>query len=262
MNIGIDIRALMDENRTGVGEYIYELLNALFAIDQENQYFLFYNSNKDVSRNIPEWDKKNVHYIKFNWPNKLFNLSLLFFHWPKIDKLMGQKLDYFFSPNINFFALSRKVKHILTIHDLSFEYFPDCFDWKRRWWHKILFPKKVCQKADIILTPSDSAKQDVMDKYGIREDKIKVIYPGLSSIFKKDRVISPEEVTKKYNLPEKFVLFLGTIEPRKNIIGIISAKIKHTHFFCRFFAIVLSIVPHNAPSQSHIHTSARLFLFS
>ena len=238
MNIGIDIRALMEENRTGVGEYIYELLNALFEIDNGNQYFLFYNSNKDVSRNIPVWNKKCVHYVKFNWPNKLFNLCLLIFSRPKIDKLIGQKLDYFFSPNINFMVLSKKVKHILTIHDLSFEYFPDCFGHKRRWWHKMLFPEKACQKADIILTPSESAKHDVIDKYGIREDKIKVIYPGLSAIFKKENTANLEEVKKKYNLPQKFVLFLGTIEPRKNIIGIISAFQKNYNFFPDYKLII------------------------
>ena len=251
MNIGIDIRPLMESNRTGVGEYTFELLNALFQIDKENQYFLFYNSNKDVSRNIPVWNNKNVHYKKFNWPNKLFNLCLLVFGWPKIDKLIGNDLDYFFSPNINFTALSRRriklwrgeaknVKHILTIHDLSFEYFPDCFGLKRRLWHKILLPKYACQKADIILTPSESTRQDVMEKYKIDGNKVKVIYPGLSSVFNLfspfdsaqgfDEQSSSKEVKKKYNLPEKFVLFLGTIEPRKNIIGIISAFQKNSDY--------------------------------
>lgn len=235
MNIGIDIRSLMEENRTGVGEYVYELLNALFKIDTDHQYFLFYNSGKDVSKNIPQWNTKNVHYIKFNWPNKLFNLSLLVFGQPKIDKLIGQNLDYFFSPNINFTALSKNVKHILTIHDLSFEYFPDCFGWKRRLWHKILSPKKTCGKADVILTPSESTKQDVMEKYNIDGNKIKVIYPGLSSVFSVsspvDLAQGKEEIKKKYNLPKKFVLFLGTIEPRKNIIGIIEAFQKNHNFF-------------------------------
>ena len=242
MNIGIDIRSLMEKNKTGVGEYIYELLSAVFKIDKQNQYFLFYNSAQDVFANIPKWNNENVHYVSKKWPNKLFNFCLFFLCWPKIDKLIGKKLDYFFAPNINFFALSPEVKQILTIHDLSFEYFPDCFDGKRRLWHKILSPKNACQRADIILTPSKNTKRDVMETYGIDEKKIKVIYPGLSSVFNEPAFAKAtagllsqveysadgcgnknNEIIKKYNLPDKFILFLGTIEPRKNIIGIIEA---------------------------------------
>lgn len=236
MNIGIDIRPLMEESRTGVGEYTCELLNALFDIDKENQYFLFYNSGKDVSKNIPKWRQKNVHYIKSRYPNKLFNFFILFFKFPKLDKLIIKNkqsiinnLDYFFSPNINFLALSKKTKLILTIHDISFEFFPDCFSLKRRLWHKILDPKKQCKKADIILVPSENTKQDIINFYDVPENKIKVLYPGLS---KKFRTLSAQAVNNtesikvvrsKYNLPDKFILFLGTLEPRKNIIGIIQA---------------------------------------
>jgi len=225
MNIGVDIRSLMDSNRTGVGEYTYELLNALFKIDKENQYFLFYNSNKDVSQNIPKWKQENVNYIGFSWPNKLLNIFLLFFKFPRIDKIINKKLDYFFSPNINFLSLSKDVKHILTIHDLSFEYFPDCLSRKRRLWHKILNPKKACEKADIIITPSENTKRDVIDRYGISGEKIKKIYPGLSSVFGEENNFGDEEIRNKYKLPKNFILFLGTIEPRKNIIGSIEAFI-------------------------------------
>ena len=130
MNIGIDIRSLMDPMRTGVGEYTYELLEALFKIDTENQYFLFYNSSHDVSQNLPKWKQANVYFIGFNYPNKLLNFSLLFLRHPHLDKmiikkvnkfgLLGkgkslQKLDYFFSPNINFLSLSKK-QHLLQGH--------------------------------------------------------------------------------------------------------------------------------------------------
>lgn len=230
MNIGVDIRPLMDSARTGVGEYTYEFLNALFKIDSQNQYFLFYNSAKDVSSNIPKWPQDNVHFIETKYPNKFFNLAMLFLKWPKLDKLIVKKsninnlkLDYFLATNLNFLALSKKVKYIFTIYDLSFEFFPDCFCFKRRLWHKILAPKKQCQKADIILTPSENTKRDVVNKYKINPEKIKVLYPGLSSVFNSEKSVNIDEVKKKYNLPPKFVLFLGTVEPRKNIIGLIEA---------------------------------------
>ena len=226
----------MHKERTGVGEYTYELLDVLFEIDKENNYILFYNSWKDVSDIIPKWNQKNVHYIITRWPNKLFS----FFTWLRVIKLdhlierrfvkgnskfITTRLDYFFSPNLNFTCLSKKIKHIITIHDLSFEFFKKCYSWKRRLWHRILNPSKQCRRANIVLVPSENTKLDVGEIYNISKEKIKVIIPGLSNEFLNIRYkkVNEDDVRKKYSLPQKYILFLGTIEPRKNIIGVIEA---------------------------------------
>ncbi len=223
MNIGVDIRPLMTPIRTGVGEYTFELLNTLFQIDHQNQYFLFYNSHKNIDEILPVWKYDNVHFIKKNWPNKVFNFCQKFLNWPKIDKIITKKsllqnLDYFFSPNFNFTALSRKTKKILTVHDLSFEFFPEYFSFKQKLWHSFINPKKQCLKSDIILAPSFNTKRDLVNFYNIPENKIHIIYPGISPVFKKHT-----EQTKKLDLPDNYILFLGTIEPRKNIMSIIEA---------------------------------------
>ncbi len=223
MRIGIDIRPLMSPTRSGVGEYTYELLNAIFAIDKTNQYFLFYNSAKDVSNNIPKWSQDNIHYEHKNWPNKLFNACTKLFNFPKIDK---NNLDYFFSTNFNFTALSKKTKYILTVHDLSFEFFPKFYSFKQRLWHYAINPKKQCEKANIILTPSENTKRDLINIYKIPAEKIKVIYPGTnchSEQSEESLSVEKLQLKQKYNLPTNFILFLGTIEPRKNIIGLIEA---------------------------------------
>lgn len=222
MNIGIDIRPLMNKERTGVGEYTYELLDAIFKNADNNQYFLFYNSYKNVSGNIPKWKYDNVHYVATRWPNKLFSL----FTWLgiiKLDRLIKQEIDWFFAPNINFLSLSRKTKLILTVHDLSFEILPECYTRKRRLWHKVLQPKKMCRRADMVLTPSENTKRDIVREWGIESDKVEVLRPGLCSHIKEKGVRSKEEILSKYSLPEKYILYLGTIEPRKNILGIVSA---------------------------------------
>jgi glycosyltransferase involved in cell wall biosynthesis len=221
MNIGIDIRPLMTAPRTGVGEYTYELLNAIFNIDRENQYFLFYNSSRDVSANIPAWKFDNVKIIGSHTPNKFFNTSLGLFGRPRLDKMCGaQKIDCWFSPNLSFTTLSRGVKYILTIHDLSFDFFPEFSTRKQYFWHKAVRPKTQCKRADMIITPSENTKRDIVDYYKIPLEKIKVIYPGVRAIHVETKT---EEIINKYNLPEKYILFLGTIEPRKNIIGLIEA---------------------------------------
>lgn len=227
MNIAIDIRCLMTPIRTGVGEYTHELLQALFSVDQKNHYYLFYSSYENVDLFIPKWKQENVHYVKIKIPNKLFNFFQFVFRYPKLDRLIAKKtgienIDYFFSPNINFTALSKNTKHILTIHDLSFEIFPDCYALRQRWWHYFVAPKKQCKKANIIVCPSQNSKRDVVAHFNINQNKIHVIYPGLSSAFA-HTTANREQVKQKYKLPEHFIFFLGTLEPRKNIIGAIHA---------------------------------------
>lgn len=245
MNIGVDIRVLMSRDRTGVGEYTFELLNALFLLDQQNDYWLFYNSYSDVARNIPKWNQKNVHFVATTYPNKLFNASLLFFRRPYLDKLIAKKinkdLDIFFSPNINFTAVSSKPKFILTVHDLSFEFFQNCFSAKQRMWHKIINPKKQCRRADLILTPSDNTRRDVMKEYGIDEKKVKRVYPGLSGLFGSNETRLRQGFGGQSGRGgrSKYILYLGTIEPRKNVVGIIEA-FKESGLFAEGFELIIA----------------------
>ncbi len=222
MNIGVDIRPLMTEHRTGVGEYVYELLNAIFEIDQKNQYFLFYNASSEPVINFSNWKKENVHIVASRWPNKFLNAAIAFSGQPKLDQFLLRncslkidKLDYFFSPNLNFTSVSDQVKHILTIHDLSYEFFSDCFSPKDRLWHRVVRPNAQVKRADIILVPSENTKQDVVGYYGVPANKVKVIYPGVASSFAAG--LSETILFKKY------ILYLGTIESRKNVAAVVEA---------------------------------------
>src|SRR3989338_3372269 len=91
-NIAIDIRSLLEPKRTGVGENTFELLDALFKIDKQNQYFLFLNSSRKGTDILPDWKQDNVTMLKFNFPNRLFNLFLWLFGRPKLDKLILKKI--------------------------------------------------------------------------------------------------------------------------------------------------------------------------
>ncbi|MCX6765967.1 MAG: glycosyltransferase family 1 protein [Candidatus Moranbacteria bacterium] len=225
MRIGIDIRCLVEGRHTGVEEYTINLLHHLFAIDKKNRYVLFLNSFRKPNFDFSEFaEYKNVSVKKFNYPNKLLNFLFWYFDWPKIDRLIGGT-DVMFFPNIIFSAWSKKSKAVFTIHDLSFERYPETFSAKRRLWHVFINPKKICGKADRIISVSDSTKNDLQEIYEIPEGKIKTIYNGVSGKFSPiDRNNSKLVIVKeKYKLPYKFVLYLGTIEPRKNIIGVIRA---------------------------------------
>lgn len=225
MKIAIDIRCLARGGRTGVEEYILQLLYNIFEIDKDNEYILFLNAYKKIKLDL-SWINKypNVRLKKFHWPNKLLNFLFWYFNWPKIDRMVGGA-DVVFFPNIIFGSVSKKAKVVLTIHDLSFEKFPEYFSMKRRWWHIFVNPRRICIKSDNIISVSKSTSADIAKIYGIDNKKIQTIKNSIPEHF---RVIDKNnkillEVKDKYSLPFKFILFLGTIEPRKNIVGLIRA---------------------------------------
>jgi glycosyltransferase involved in cell wall biosynthesis len=231
MNIAIDIRCLMERELTGVGEYARELLENIFKEDNTNQYYLFYNSRKDVSGVLPRFEYQNVKYCQFRWPNKLLSFCLLVFKWPKLDQLIMKKyktepVDLFFFPNIGF--ISSKCPYIITAHDLSFAFFPEFLSLGRKIWHKLVNPARLFRNAHKIIAVSENTGSDLNRFYCIKKDKITVVLSGVNEKFHP----LPEDdqhlavVRQKYQLPENFFLFLGTLEPRKNVLSLISAFTK------------------------------------
>ena len=225
MKIGIDIRCLSEGRRTGVEEYSLNLLEKILKEDNDNKYVLFLNSWKKPKLEIDFLkNHKNVELKISRFPNKILNFFLWYFDWPKLDKLIGG-VDVFFMPNLNFVALSPKVKLILTVHDLSFEYYPETFSWKRRLWHIFINPQKIIRRADKVLAVSDSTRNDLIGFYKINPAKVETVYNGVGEVFGRiDRNDSRLlKIKEKYALPFNFILFLGTFEPRKNISGIVKA---------------------------------------
>lgn len=226
MNILIDIRPLMDKRYSGVAEYTHELLKALFLIDRENKYWLFYNSYHDISDRLPEFAYPNVSVVRTKYPNKIFNYLLLkFLRRPYFDKLIGQPIDIFFMPHLNFARWSASVSSVITVHDLSFIYFPEFFNWRKNIWHRLLSIKNLLTRATAIVALSNNTQSDIKNYIQVEPAKVTTILSGISEVFTKLSVADSGllAVKQKYRLPDSFILFLGTVEPRKNIKGMISA---------------------------------------
>lgn len=223
MIIGIDIRVLGSEIKSGIEEYTENLLAHLLPLDKSIKFKLFYSSFR---RDIKQYDwmsLKNVGLYKFKIPNRLLFLSSGLFNSPKIDKLMGG-VDVFFSPHFFLTSLSSACKRVTTFHDLSYIHYPELFLLRQRIWHNFeMNPSWQSRFSDKIISVSQSTKNDLVKFYGIDPAKIEVIYSGISQDMRRP---SEEELSKfraKHNLPDKFILFLGKLEPRKNIAGLIRA---------------------------------------
>ncbi|MEA2097548.1 MAG: glycosyltransferase family 1 protein [Patescibacteria group bacterium] len=223
MIIGIDIRMLARGTRSGIEEYTINLLSNIISLDNNIEYRLFYNGYKKTKLKYNFLKVPNVQLKEFKIPNRILDASFQFLNYPKIDRML-KNIDLFFSPHIFSSSVSKKCKTLTTFHDLSFENYPEFYSTGKKYWHFSMNPKKQAHTANKIIAVSQSTKDDLTNIYNIEPEKIKVIYSGInqeSGIMNHESEIS--KVRRKYNLPEKYILYLGTLEPRKNIIGLIKA---------------------------------------
>ncbi len=222
--IGIDITTLMDEHYSGVSEYTFHLVNEFLRRDRVNQYKLYYNSGRDISARLPIWNEDNVTVVGTRYPNKIFNYVLQkFFQRPQVDRLLGG-VEVYWSPHINFLSLSKTPYKFLTIHDLSFLRYPEFFNRRKNFWHRLINVKKLVNKFDHLIAVSQNTKDDIVELLGVAPEKVSVIHSGIdSSYFPVIDVEGLVRVKRRYQLPEKFILYLGNVEPRKNLGGLIRA---------------------------------------
>lgn len=243
MVVGIDVRVLSSSFRTGIGEYTENLLTHLLPLDKSVKYKLFLSGFKKPDLNLDFLNFSNVNLYYYKISNRfLLNPLQILWGQPKIDSILGG-IDVFFNPHLFMpVSLSKNCRYVVTVHDLSFLHFPEFFPVDKLAWHKIeTRPKKQLKRADNIISDSVSTKQDLINFYGVPAEKTKIIYPGivrpLSSRASSDIATQPLRAEAGEARPpelhscksgaaiprNKFILSLGTIEPRKNILGLIKA---------------------------------------
>ncbi|MFA5886558.1 MAG: glycosyltransferase family 1 protein [Patescibacteria group bacterium] len=226
MKIGIDIRVLMDKQYSGISEYTANLLAAILRQDKSSDYRLFYNSGKDLSSKLEKWHGDNSRLVGMHIPNKLFNYLLQkILRWPRLDQVLGG-VDLFWSPHFNFTSLSgvkSGLKKIITVHDLSFLRYGEFFSWRKNFWHRALRIKQSLREATMIVAVSENTKNDLVELVGIPADKIRVIYAGNNIEVRTIKQEEQADFLRRHQFQGRFILYLGNIEPRKNIAGLIAA---------------------------------------
>lgn len=232
MNIAIDLRPLLTDRDTGVTVYTRELLHSILSSQGHHTFFLYINcfQSEQVQKIRGEFKGyKNIHIIHTKYPNKLLNISLGLFQYPKLDKVIykqtGELVDLFFCPDPRPTPVSKRCKKITTFHDISYKKYAHAFSLKTRLWHTFLLrPKKEFQTSHTVVAVSHHTKKDVLDLYACDPNKIHVCHSGVSNRYKRitDANIL-ESIRKKYELPQKFFLSLSTLEPRKNLKRLVEA---------------------------------------
>lgn len=222
MKLAVDLRSLHGQHFSGVESYIVNLLERLLPADRQNEYTLFYNGLRD--RNFDSLKFINSSYKQTHIPNRLLNLSLRTLKYPRLDKLVSG-MDVLFMPNWNSVAVSDNVRTVVTVHDVSPLLMPEAYGLKPRIWHRFLGIKTLLKRADHLLAVSNYTKTSLVNHCGIPAEKITVTPLGVDTQTYNPEI--PEEtlrdVRNRYELPGKFILYLGTVEPRKNLGRIIDA---------------------------------------
>jgi len=220
MRIGFDLRPFL-KRETGVGIYFRNLLLHLAQIDRSNEYFLFSSSLKDrfPLQKIPPFLKKE--FRDWRLPVKVVNFFWYKLRWPYLDYFFRTDLDLTHSPTP--LILPTKGKKVVTVYDLFFMDFPWMTDRETRK-NFVRKTKNALLKADGIVVISRFTKNQLLERFAVDERKVKVIYLGLDPKFKRDISVEvSEKIRKKYSLPSSFILFVGAIEPRKNLTNFVEA---------------------------------------
>lgn len=220
MRIGFDAKRFY-HNNTGLGNYSRDLIRILSHYYPGNAYFL-YNTKPNKERSALVDPKNTTERLPGSfWSKRLKSFWRMF--WIK-SQIQADKLDIFHGLSGEIpVGLPRNIKSVVTIHDLIFMRYPDLYSFFDRKIHFYKF-RYAATKADCVVAISEQTRQDIIKYLKINPGKIKVIYQGCSDVFKQDFSSEEKEIVgKKFNLPEGFVLNVGTIEERKNALTIIKA---------------------------------------
>jgi len=212
MLIGIDASRATVLERTGTEKYSLFLIRALLRLDQKNQYRFYFNQPPaaDLFPAAP-----NVEFKVMPFPRLWTHLRL---SW----EMVIQPPDVLFVP-AHVLPLFHPHRSVATVHDLGYLYYPQAYTRWARWYLRW----STCYNARTathIIADSQATKQDLVKHCRARPDKITVVYPGYDPSFvlvhDHDQLAA---VRKRYHIPDTYVIYVGTLQPRKNLARLLDA---------------------------------------
>lgn len=224
MRIGFDGKRAV-QNFTGLGNYSRYIVDILCQFGPENEFVLYAPKKRENKR----LDKLTKQYqqLQLSYPttSSWKKFSSLWRVWGVTRQLEKEKIDIFhgLSNELPLNIHQSEVKSIVTIHDLIFLRYPQYYHSIDRKIYTYKF-RKACENADKIIAISECTKRDIIEFFRIPADKIEVVYQGCDPSF-----IHPvaeekkREVRAKYQLPDHYILNVGSIEERKNALSAVQA---------------------------------------
>tara|TARA_S200000501_G_scaffold348693_1_gene364109 strand:+ start:1887 stop:3002 length:1116 start_codon:yes stop_codon:yes gene_type:complete len=217
MRVAVNTRLLIENELEGIGRFSYEILKKIceknpnikfdFIFDRPfSKKFIF---NENVTGHILSPQTRHP-FLWYYW----FEIKI-----PKLLKKINP--DVFLSMD-GFISSSIKNKQIAVIHDINFEHYPENLPFFHRKYYQYFFPK-YAKKAKAIITVSNYSKQDIVKTYGVENNKVHVIYNGVSNTFTTINEREKIKIKDQYTSGQNFFIFIGSIHKRKNISNLLKA---------------------------------------
>jgi glycosyltransferase involved in cell wall biosynthesis len=217
----IDIR-LLGKKRTGDETVFFNLTKELLAQESAHTYLLLTNEQDpqkiaSLQVGLGCLGKTNVRVVSLTGQNRfLWNL------WTLPWFLLRHPVDVYHTQYILPLFVPRRTKVVTHIHDVSFRAFPKLIGWRDRLFLALFIPRSL-RRADLIIAPTQFTKDEIIRYFGTSPEKILVIGNALSADFVTKESVDVELVREKYHLPARYIISVGTLQPRKNIPLLIRA---------------------------------------
>ena len=224
MHIGINAQLLSNSQNyrnSGVSRYIRYLVTELAKQPDKHTYTIFVNG-QDIIQQLPS--SSNITYVSAPWPEAKPTARVVWEQLTLPSLIRQKQITVLHSPvNVKPEFLPHSCASIVTLHDLAFLRFPNVLTRAKRIYHQT-FTMHSLRHASMLITVSDSTKHDAHELIGIPDERMQTIYPCIDERFTNQR--DEEQIRifrQQHELEEGFFLYLGTLEPRKNIPALIDA---------------------------------------
>src|SRR5208282_891081 len=212
LRIGIDVHSI-GSHKGGNETYYRELIGELAKLRCDHQFLLYY-THPVTAQQIPPNDRFVLEPLFPAHP--LLRIPYAIPRRARLDKLDLFHAQFIVPPFI-------KCKTVASIFDIAYEHVPEFFHPVQRAWLKLLIPPSA-MRADHILTLSEHSKKDIVQAYGVAEEKITVTHLGAGAeFFPRDKEKAQEQIARKYGIQGDFVLYLGRLQARKNLARLVEA---------------------------------------